>query len=314
MLETDTFLISEETQGQRIDKLLALQYPDKARHYFQSLLEQGLVLVNGNSVKKREKPKCGDEVEVQFALTPEMGVTPENIPLDILYEDDYIIAVNKPASMVVHPAPGNWNKTFANALLYHCKNLYTENPLRPGIVHRLDKDTTGVLIAAKTEIAHKNLVKAFSSREIHKEYLALCSGKVLNKTINNQIGRHPVIRTKMAVVENGKEAISHMTLVAYQDHFSLVSVQIETGRTHQIRVHLQHANHPVLGDDLYGSVPLNRRYNLNRQMLHAYKTTLIHPITHQQLVIKAALPEDFSSFINANFSQNAGLIIEKINR
>jgi 23S rRNA pseudouridine1911/1915/1917 synthase len=298
MSSTDTLIVSEEEKGLRLDRLLALRFPEYSRTYFQFLIEKHSVLVNGIPFKKREKPQVGDEIEVCFLLLPEISLEPQNIPLDILYEDDHILAVNKPSGMVVHPAPGHFSHTFVNALLYHCKGLSQEphSVRRPGIVHRLDKDTSGILLAAKTTDAHQALVSLFCHRQIEKHYLAICSGNPGICTINAPIKRHPIHRQEMTIAPlDGKEAISHCKTLKTNGKFSLVDVQLVTGRTHQIRVHLRHIGSPILGDPLYGIESLNKKFNINRQLLHAHTLAFIHPFTGAKMVLKASLPEDFST-------------------
>jgi 23S rRNA pseudouridine1911/1915/1917 synthase len=284
---TDTILVLESEEATRIDKLLVGRFPEYSRTYFQYLIEQGFVLLNGEQVKKRIVPEEGDEIEVCFQLTPEMTVEAEEIPLHILYEDDHMLAVNKPAGMVVHPAPGNWTGTFVNALLGHCKNLPTTDPLRPGIVHRLDKETSGVLLAAKTTVAHQKLIEKFATRTIEKQYLAICTGRPKTGLLSAPIGRHPVHRKEMAVLPDGKEAVTDVQIVALNERNSLVLLKPKTGRTHQLRVHLKHLGAPVLGDSVYGT-PVDGL----RQMLHAYRLTLIHPITNEPLTLSAPIPDD----------------------
>ncbi len=297
-MSSERLLISEKEAGLRLDKLLAEHYAHHSRAYFQSLIENGYVLVNGNRLKKREKPKIGDEIETCFVLTPGISLEPEEIPLDILYEDEHLLAVNKPAGMVVHPAPGHPSQTFVNALLFHCKQLGIGDNLRPGIVHRLDKDTSGVLIAAKTAEAHAKLVALFSSRQIEKNYLAVCLGTPGNTTIDAPLRRHPVHRKQMAVCpEGGKEAISRCTVLAVKEQLALVNVQIITGRTHQIRAHLKSHGTPVIGDPVYGSAVANQKYGISRQLLHAHRLEFIHPITKQSLVLSAPLPSDLVHFL-----------------
>ena len=297
-MNQDSITITQDQQGERLDKVLAAHFDKQSRSYFQYLIDNQLVLVNGQSVKKRYKPKAGDEIEIEFAVTPEMTLEPENIPFDILYEDEYLLAINKSAGMVVHPGAGNWSGTFANALLYHCKQLPQEgDPLRPGIVHRLDKDTSGVLIAAKTTECQQKLVAAFADRKMHKEYLAMCVGNPGEGSIDAPIGRHPVYRTQMTVNhEKGRNAISHFQTLAYNEYFSLVRIQIETGRTHQIRVHMKHLGHPVLGDQIYGSTSLNKRLKTQRQLLHAHTLRFLHPFTGEEVSFQAPLPDDFKLF------------------
>jgi 23S rRNA pseudouridine1911/1915/1917 synthase len=298
-IDQNTFLITEKQEITRIDKLLAEKFNAKSRTYFQYLLENGSVLVNGSKVKKRFIPKMGDEIEIFFQAVQDITLKPENIPLDILYEDEHILAINKPAGMVVHPACGNWSNTFVNALLYHCKDLISlEDKIRPGIVHRLDKDTTGVLLAAKTQIAHQNLIDQFKLRKIKKQYLAIVINKPTNQIINLPIARHPFNRKEMAIDEKGKEAITEIKLLAYNEKLSLILVIPHTGRTHQIRVHLKHINSAVLGDITYGNKNFNYNYKIYNQMLHAYILEFFHPITNEPMKITAPLTEEFKKFIS----------------
>lgn len=286
--EHEFLFISAEEEGTRIDKLLTNRFPNHSRTYFQHLIDTGLVLLNGESVKKRVIPEEGDEIEVCFQATPEASLQPEPIPLEILYEDEHLLAINKPPGLVVHPAPGHWTGTFVNALLYHCQNLAPgSDPLRPGIVHRLDKETTGVLLAAKTLIAHQKLIELFSSRRMEKLYLAICYGRPSNGTINIPIGRHPVHRKEMAALPDGREAITEIHVAAFNDKTSLVIAKPRTGRTHQIRVHLKHIGCPVLGDPIYG-----KRDDHDRQLLHAYRLTFDHPITGSPIRLVAPIPSD----------------------
>ena len=296
--EIDTIYVTEEEEGLRIDKLLSLRYGQKSRTYFQFLIEKKAVLLNGEKVKKSTIPKKGDEIEILFILTDEISLQPQNIPLDIIYEDDDILAINKPAGMVVHPAPGNWTNTFVNALLYHCKNISNpEKTLRPGIVHRLDKDTSGILLAAKNEEAHRKLIEQFSSRKIEKFYLAICLGSPSNQTISAPIGRNQTKRKEMAVKEDGKEAVTDIECLAQKDNLSLLLAKPKTGRTHQIRVHLKHINAPIIGDSTYGSDKINKKLNSTRQLLHAYIIQFSHPKNNKLMKLTAPLPSDFQEFI-----------------
>ncbi len=302
---TDFFVVSSEEANTRLDKLLSIHFPEHSRTYFQYLIERGSVLVNGKPLKKRETPQVGDEIEICFLLTPEISLEPQNIPLDILFEDDHLIAVNKPANMVVHPAPGHPKNTFVNALLFHCRgncnSLYSipsMDPVRPGIVHRLDKDTSGVLIAAKTAQAHAKLVDLFSHRRIQKSYLAICVGTPREGLIDAPIKRHPIHRKEMAVCfEHGKEAKSICKVLKKNQHLSFVEIQLLTGRTHQIRVHLKHLGAPILGDLVYGSPSANKRFNSIRQLLHAHQLSFIHPMTNCPIHLKSPIPQDLFQFI-----------------
>lgn len=298
-VDSDELIVSSDEASLRLDKFLALRFPRYSRQYFQYLIKEKLVLVNGALIKKGAALKEGDEIEVEFAATPEISLEPENIPLDVLYEDGDILAVNKPAGMVVHPAAGNWKHTFVNALLYHCKILKKDDSLRPGIVHRLDKETSGVLLAAKNEEAQKKLVEAFAKREMEKEYLAVCLGNPGNRRLQNLIGRHPVRRKEMAIVsDKGKEAITEIVTVAYDTQFSVVRLFPKTGRTHQLRVHLKSVGCPILGDSLYGNASLNKKMKAARQYLHAYRLKFMHPITQAPIEIKAPLAEDMRNCIS----------------
>jgi 23S rRNA pseudouridine1911/1915/1917 synthase len=292
--EPDFLFVTAEEEGVRIDKLLAERFPDHSRTYFQYLIDSGFVLLNGEPVKKRILPEEGDEIEICFQATAEASLEPESIPLEILYEDEHILAVNKPAGMVVHPAPGHWSGTFVNALLGHCQEIApSSDPLRPGIVHRLDKDTSGVLIAAKTVIAHQKLIEMFSSRRMEKLYLAICYGRPQNGTINIPIGRHPVHRKEMAALPDGREAITEIQVAAFNEKTSLVLLRPKTGRTHQIRVHLKHVGCPIVGDPVYGK----KSDSPKRQLLHAYRLAFEHPITKTPIKLTAPLPQDMKEWM-----------------
>jgi len=292
--DTDIFTVPNELHELRLDKLLTLQYDKCSRSYIQWLIDQKAVQVNDKACKKSRKLQSGDIVTTTFLPTAEIDLTPEPIPLDILYEDDELLAVNKPSGMVVHPAPGNWTKTFVHALLYHCKDLSHEDTIRPGIVHRLDKETTGVLLAAKTSWMHQKLVELFSSRQIEKSYLAICLGIPPQEgLIETRIGRHPKRRKLMSVQETfGKKAKTTYRLLGSSGSLSLLDLSIETGRTHQIRVHLQHIGHPVLGDSVYGRIKENNNFGAFRQMLHCKTLSFIHPKTKKKLTISAEPAED----------------------
>lgn len=276
----------------RLDKDLTQRFSSYSRTYFQYLIENGSVLVNGKPAKKSHKLSIGDEVELFFLASPEITLEPENIPLEILYEDEWIIAINKPAGMVVHPAPGHNQGTLVNALLYHCKQLPKTDQLRPGIVHRLDKETSGLIIAAKTGMAHSKLVSLFAERKIEKEYLAIAKGKLLKEiTHETLIGRDPSHRQKMAnLPENGKQAITLLIPLSHAERYTLLLAKPKTGRTHQIRLHLKDLKTPILGDKLYSHLspqdPL-------RHMLHAHALHFIHPFTNHPISLQAPLPADF---------------------
>lgn len=294
----DTLFVTSEEVGVRVDKLLSSRYPGYSRTYFQHLIEQRCVLLNGEPIKKRICPEEGDEIEVCFQAIPGPSLMPEKIPLQVLFEDEHFLAVNKPPGMVVHPAPGHWSGTFVNALLAHCDHLApSTDPIRPGIVHRLDKDTSGILLAAKTLAAHQKLIENFASRKMDKTYLAICVGRPLNGIIRAPIGRHPTNRKEMAVIPDGREAISDVQTLAFNDQISLVMIRPKTGRTHQIRVHLKHIGCPVLGDPIYGNPKVNSSLSPERLLLHAYQLQFNHPITCDLLRLTAPIPEDFKPWM-----------------
>ena len=296
----DLLIINEREMGMRLDKILSERFhPFYSRSYFQYLIEQQLVLLNGQPIKKRIKPKLGDEVDIQFAVLPESSLSPEPIPLSIIYEDEFLLVVNKPAGMVVHPAPGNWSGTFVNALLHHCHQLEKGDGLRPGIVHRLDKGTSGLLLAAKTLSVQQQLIAQFASRQVYKEYLTICCGRVPDGEIDAPIGRHPVHRKEMAIVETGKPAKSLCQTLLCHDNWSFIRVVIVTGRTHQIRLHLKHKGCSVVGDEVYG-LP-GAKWGVNRPLLHAAKMRFHHPVTKQELTLTVPLPEDMLTFMHHHF-------------
>lgn len=298
----DFITITQEEAGHRLDKVLAERFRQvQSRTYFQSLIDQECVLLNGLPIKKRSKPQAGDEVEIRFLLTPELDLKPEPIPLDIIFEDEHILVINKPAGMVVHPAVGHWEGTFVNALLHHCNLSFDPASLRPGIVHRLDKDTTGLLMAAKHLQAQQRLVSLFAAKEIYKKYHAICIGNPGRVEIHAPIGRHPTQRKLMAVKEvGGKEALTLCHPLSSNGQLTLVDIVLATGRTHQIRVHLAHHKTPVLGDSTYGNIAINRKHGIHRQMLHAKILRFKHPMTNCWLELEAALPEDMASIIQKN--------------
>lgn len=301
MLDEDNemFLISDQEEGERLDKILANRLSAAgSRTYFQFLIDEGKVLLNGAPVKKRMKPKCGDEIEIEYVLTPELTLKPENIPLNIIYEDESILVINKEPGMVVHPAAGHWSGTFVNALLFHCSKEIASlqqtqaSAVRPGIVHRLDKDTSGLLLAAKTMQAQQRLIEMFTGRRVYKEYLAICVGNAGVGSIDVPIGRHPVKRKQMAVVDGGRAALTHYRGLGFDGKISLVSIDLATGRTHQIRVHMKHHGTPILGDAIYGVSSFNTKYGAERQMLHAYRLRFEHPITGEAMEFRADIPAD----------------------
>lgn len=292
------FHVLNDQSPARLDHFLSEQLPLFSRSRIQNLIKSGDVLLNGKPAKSGIKIKSGDRIDFNEPEAVPDSNQPEEIPLSILFEDDDLVVVNKAVGMVVHPAAGNREHTLVNALLHHCKTLSgIGGEQRPGIVHRLDKDTTGCLVVAKNDATHQNLSKQFAGRSVSKIYLAIAAGTFKNKTglIETEIGRHPVDRKKMAVVASGRGRLSKTEYRVLKEAglFSLVECTLHTGRTHQIRVHLKHLGHPLMGDALYGSKPTG---NFPRQMLHAWKLGLYHPVSSEWMQFEAPLPEDFYEF------------------
>ncbi|WKV08934.1 RluA family pseudouridine synthase [Thermoanaerobacterium sp. CMT5567-10] len=282
----------------RIDSFLASEL-DYTRSYLKKLILNGLVKVNGSSIKPNYKLKEGDSVDVNIPEAEKIDLMPENIPLDIIYEDDDIIVINKPQGMVVHPAPGNYSGTLVNALLYHCKNLSGINgELRPGIVHRLDKDTSGVMVVAKNDKAHLDLSNQIKERTILKKYIAIVEGVIKDDegSIEVPIGRDHAERKKMAVTEDGRYALTLYKVLERYKNNSLIEATIKTGRTHQIRVHMSYIGHPIVGDEVYGYK--KQRFNLLGQALHSKLLGLVHPSKKIYMEFEAPIPEYFERLIN----------------
>lgn len=300
-------IIPEEMAGQRLDVALAALYPDYSRNRLKMWILNGQVLLNGVRVKPREKLLGNETLEVTFdADVIDSKCQPEAIDLNIIYEDDSIIVINKPAGLVVHPAAGHPSGTLQNALLYHDKEL--EKVPRSGIVHRIDKDTTGLLVVARNLIAHKYLVDQLQKREIHREYQAIVHGVLTGGGIIDQpIGRHPKDRKRMAVREGGKESVTHYRVNHRFREHTHIYVKLDSGRTHQIRVHMQYIHHPIVGDPVYSGrhrVPAQATESLvqtlrkfKRQALHAFQLTLNHPVTKQEMSWQAPLPDDFNQLL-----------------
>jgi len=296
--------IIEDSTSERIDNYIATKFPELSRSLIKKLIDDKQVTVNSNNIKPSYHVKKNDKITLVIPKPKSIDLSPSPIDIEILYEDDDIVVVNKPAGMVVHPAPGHYEHTLVNALLYHCKNLSSINGvLRPGIVHRLDKDTSGVMIAAKNDKAHQRLICQFSQRETEKIYFGIVCGKISPKTpgyIEMPIGRHPVHRKKMSVYsKKGRDAITTFQVIKEYEIFSLLKIQIKTGRTHQIRVHLAHLGHPIIGDTEYGSSKNNRELSdkVSRQMLHAFSLTILHPITNEKMTFRAKLPDDMRNLL-----------------
>ncbi len=293
------FVVGIEFVGKRIDSYLAEMLEDISRSYIQKLISVGDVLANDVSIRANYKLRFGDIINVNIPEPQGAEIQPEDIPLNVLYEDKDMIIINKKRGMVVHPAPGNYQGTLVNALLFHCKDLSGINGvLRPGIVHRLDKDTSGVMVAAKNDIAHMNLAEQIKAHTAKRTYLAIVYGNIVEDKgiINAPIGRHQTERKKMAVIfSNSKEAVTHFFVIARFGSYSLIQCQLETGRTHQIRVHMAYIGHPVLGDGKYG--PKSCKFNIVGQALHSSTLKLVHPISNQDMEFFAPLPEDMENIL-----------------
>ncbi len=292
--------VENDTAGERLDKYLSIMLPDQSRSYLQKLIKDGQVLVNGEGAKPGLKLDESDEVTVELPELKDPEILPENIPLDILYEDDSLLFVNKPKGMVVHPAPGHYTGTLVNAVMYHCGDELSgiNGVLRPGIVHRIDKDTTGVLVICKTDQAHRSVAEQLKVHSITRVYRAIVHGVIREEegTVDAPIGRHPADRKRMAVNErNGKRAVTHYRVLQRFEKFTYIECRLETGRTHQIRVHMASIHHPLLGDTVYGTGKSVK--NVDGQVLHAMVLGLIHPVTGQYLEVEAPLPEYFRNLL-----------------
>lgn len=300
-----SILISEENEsyaGSRIDRVLSELLPDFSRGFLQKLITNGDVMVANKPVKASYKLKTGDSITINVPEPEEIELSAENIPLDIVYEDDDIIIVNKPKGMVVHPAPGHYSGTLVNALMYHCKDSLSSinGVLRPGIVHRIDANTTGLLVVCKNDIAHRILSDKFKIHDITRVYTAICYNqfKELEGTIDKPIGRHKTDRKMMAIDPNGRHAVTHYKVIEnLGQNMSLIECQLETGRTHQIRVHMASIMHPLLGDDVYGPKSSNIKIS-DGQVLHAGTLGFVHPTTNQYMEFHSELPETFTKILD----------------
>ena len=303
------YTVSEADKGQRLDAIAA-ELADITRSAAARLIDEGQITVGGKAQPKKYSVKAGDEIEITLPEVKEAEALPENIPLDVVYEDDYIIVINKPKGMVVHPAPGNYTGTLVNALLYHCKDSLSGvgGVMRPGIVHRIDKDTSGLLVVAKCDEAHNALSEEMKHHGIVREYRALVTGgfKEDTGTVNYPIGRHPVDRKKMAVITSGdhtaREAITHFEVLERFGGVSHLALQLETGRTHQIRVHMSYTGHALLGDEVYAKnkTQFEKRHPslFQGQALHAKKLTLTHPKSGERMTFECDLPCEFEKALD----------------
>lgn len=298
--ESFAFAVEENQVGLRLDKYLAEQFPDKTRTSLQKLIDNQAVLVNGQESSKNYKLKAQDCVTVEIPEPVELNVCPQNISLEIVYEDDALLVVNKPKGMVVHPAPGNPDGTLVNALLYHCGDSLSgiNGVIRPGIVHRIDKNTSGLLMIAKNDAAHQSLAAQIKEHSFLREYEAVVYGRVQEDsgTVCAPIGRSKADRKKMCVTaQNSKEAVTHFTVLRRYRRFTHIRCRLETGRTHQIRVHMAYLGHPVAGDEVYG--PKKVITQLGGQCLHAKVLGFVHPVTGQWMQFDSDLPDYFIRFL-----------------
>lgn len=293
--------VDESGAGVRIDKFLSDTLDGFTRSGISKLIADGNVTVNGTEISKNYKCRMNDNILVIVPDAVPLEVQAQNIPLDIVYEDDDLLVVNKPKGMVVHPAAGNYSKTLVNALLYHCRDSLSgiNGVIRPGIVHRIDKDTSGLLIVAKNDAAHLSLAEQIKQHSFHRAYQAVCYGNIKEDsgTVHQPIGRNPKDRKKMAVTDkNSKDAVTHYEVLKRYGDFTHIKCILETGRTHQIRVHMAYIGHPLAGDSVYG--PKKVIESLNGQCLHAAEIGFIHPRTGEHLEFRSGLPDYFTAFLN----------------
>ena len=298
---TEYFTVENE-EGERIDKYLAETFEDCSRSYIQKLIKDGLVNVNGKPVKANYRLVLGDRVEMSIPEIKEPDIVAEDLSLDILYEDKDVIVVNKPKQMVVHPAPGHYSGTLVNGLMYHCGDELSgiNGMMRPGIVHRIDMDTTGSLIVCKNDAAHQSLSEQLKEHSINRIYVAIVHGNIKEDegTVNAAIGRHPTERKKMSTqAKNGRNAVTHYKVLERFGNYTYIQCKLETGRTHQIRVHMSRIGHPLVGDEVYGpkKCPFPK---LIGQTLHAKTLGFMHPATHEYVEVEAPLPEYFEDLLN----------------
>ena len=301
MSESELITVKAQESGDRIDALLARSIEGLTRSAAQRLIDEGFVLLGGKSVKKNYKCTEGDEFSVRLPEPEDIELKPQDLPIDIVYEDGDVIVVNKPRGMVVHPAPGHYDGTLVNALMFHCGDSLSGigGEKRPGIVHRIDKDTSGLLIVAKNDFAHLALSAQLSDRSLSRVYEAVVKGRLREDsgTINAPIGRHPTDRKRMAVTDkNSREAVTHWEVIARYNGYTHVRCKLETGRTHQIRVHMAHIGHPLLGDFTYGA-PLPEK-GLEGQCLHARCLKFVHPRTGEPVEIETELPDWFKEVLS----------------
>lgn len=303
-METSKFVVIEEDAGIRLDLYLVQSLGTNSRSFLQKNIKSGNVMVNGAVKKPSYLVEEDDEIIITIPEPIELDIVAENIPIEIIYEDEDVIVINKPKGMVVHPAPGNYTGTLVNALMFHCKNLSTINGIkRPGIVHRIDKDTTGILVVAKNDQAHNSLSEQFKDHSITREYQLIVKGRPREDkyTVDAPIARNPKDRLKMAIVENGKRAVTHFEVIKRYEGYSHLKAQLETGRTHQIRVHSAYKGYPLLGDDVYSRGSF--KFKVQGQALHAGKLGFIHPRTGEYVEFISPLPKYFQGILEKLIEQ-----------
>ena len=297
------FVVNDEQEDERIDKLCAQLCPEQSRSFIQKLIKDAAVLVNGKAVKPSYSLKEGDKIVIDLppAMTPDIPA--EDIPLDIVYEDTDLLVVNKPKGMVVHPAPGHYSGTLVNALMYHCHDLSGINGvMRPGIVHRIDRDTSGLLVICKNDNAHRSIAEQLKEHSIERIYQAICLGRLKESdgTVDAPIGRDPNERKRMAVhnsLMHAKSAVTHYHVIEQFEQYAHISCRLETGRTHQIRVHMAHIGHPLLGDEVYNHIKSNIRIEEPGQVLHAGVLGFVHPSSGEKMHFEAPLPVYFQNLL-----------------
>lgn len=301
MIEILEYIVSESDHGIRLDKYLVTKLESHTRSFIQKLIQDSNISVNAKTVKANYKIRKDDIITITIPKPQDISIESEKIPIDIIYEDEDIVIVNKAQGMVVHPAPGNYNGTLVNALLYHCKDGLSgiNGEIRPGIVHRIDKDTSGILVIAKNDKTHQKLSEMLKAHSILRQYQAIVFGNFKDEegTIDAPIGRHSIDRKKMAITsKNSRHAITHYKILEQFRGFTHIEATLETGRTHQIRVHMKHIGHPLLGDPVYG--PQKQPYAIEGQFLHAKKLGFIHPSTGQYMEFDSPLPLKFKQMID----------------
>lgn len=296
------FKVTYEYENERLDKFLAAIFPERSRTYFSKLIKEGHVTMDQKVLKANYRLHTDDLITVETPPAEQVAILPENIPLDILYEDDALLVVNKPKGMVVHPSAGHYSGTLVNAVMYHCQDELSgiNGVIRPGIVHRIDKDTTGSLIVCKTDAAHLHIAEQIKNHSCNRRYRGIVIGNLAEDTgtVTGAIGRDPKDRKKMAINEkNGKPAVTHYQVLERFGNYTYMEFALETGRTHQIRVHMASIGHPLLGDEVYGGRHVNGKWHLQGQTLHAMHLGFIHPVTGEFLEINAELPEYFEKIL-----------------